>query len=153
MARIMSTVIGFTSIILVGVCLDRATQGYYYAILALTAFLPLADFGVSYAAMQSASHEVSGLHWTASGLEGDALGLRRIGTLLRISRRVNGIVTLSATILLGVVGLRVLFADRSAPAHLRWAWFAVLGCACLTQLISPNIAVLEGAGRVQRCGG
>jgi hypothetical protein len=149
MTRAVSTVVGFASIVLVALCLDGATQGFFYAIAALTAFLPLADFGVSYAAMQSASHETSGLRWTPLGLEGDEASLTRIGALLDISRRINGIVTTFATALLAIFGTRALLVGGTTPQSLLWAWAGILGCAAMTQIIAPSVAVLEGAGRVR----
>ena len=46
-------------LLLVARVLDKATQGYYFAILGFVAFVQLAEFGLTYAVMQSASHEAA----------------------------------------------------------------------------------------------
>src|SRR5918993_4566939 len=56
LARGTQGVAALVGIVLVGYFLDRTTQGYYFTILSFVAFVQLADFGLTYAVMQSASH-------------------------------------------------------------------------------------------------
>jgi hypothetical protein len=149
LTRVVQATASLAVVALVGLRLDASTQGYFYSCAALIAFLPLAEFGVSYAVMQSASHHTTGLRWTTAGLTGTPEAVQRVAGLLRVARRWNVTATLAATTLLGWLGWKTLQAGGTVPAHLPWQWAALLTLAAAWQLLSPRIAVLEGAGRVE----
>jgi O-antigen/teichoic acid export membrane protein len=135
------------SIVLVARTLDRATQGYYFAILGFVTFIQLAEFGLTYAVMQSASHEAaSGPH----NLSGEANA--RLGSLLRGATRFNAGVTLLTTIVIAGVGTRMIRAGESSAVVDNPTWFApwlfALLAVGVTQLLNPRTSLLEGAGFV-----
>ena len=132
------------SILLVARILDKATQGYYFAILGFVAFVQLAEFGLTYAVMQSASHEA------ARGAEPNATG--RLAALLHGATRFNATITLLGALVIGGIGTRMLVAGQStaSSAAPTWPvpWIAALMAVAATQLLNPRVSLLEGAGFV-----
>src|SRR3954470_24662278 len=61
MTRGTQSVTALVTIGFVGRFLTLEGQGYYYTILSFVAFVLLGEFGLSYAVMQSASHETAGV--------------------------------------------------------------------------------------------
>ena len=150
MTRGTQGVAALVTILLVARILDRPTQGYYFTILGFIAFVQLAEFGLTYAVMQSASHEVPGASAGARQLEpgvGD-----RLAALLRGATRFNTAAVVLATLVVGGVGTRMLStggATVSAGAS-TWAapWIAALLTVAGSQLLNPRVSLLEGAGFV-----
>jgi hypothetical protein len=139
------------SIALVARLFDRATQGYYFTILGFVAFVQLAEFGLTYAVMQSASHEgVSSLP------TGDRLtepgSSERLSALLRGATRFNAAITLLSTLVIAGIGTRMLVAGEStgSTATGGWVmpWMTGIVAVAATQLLNPRVSLLEGAGFV-----
>jgi hypothetical protein len=149
LTRVVQAAVGLLTIGLVAIRLDPDVQGYYYTFLALVAFLPLADFGVSYAMMQSASHQARNLRWTPTGLDGEPAALRETGELFIVAQRWNLATTLISILLLGLAGTFVLRKSGEAPHFLLYQWAALLACIAAWQVFAPRIALLEGGGRVE----
>jgi hypothetical protein len=150
LTRVVQAGAALATIALVAIRLDAGLQGYFYTLLALVAFLPLADFGVSYAMMQSASHQAGRLRWTPTGVDGESTALRDAGQLLSVAQRWNIATTGIATLLLAVVGTRVLRVGGASPPLLLYQWAALLACMAGWQLLAPRLALLEGGGLVDR---
>ena len=150
LTRLVQSVAALATIALVATRLDAGLQGYFYTLLALVAFLPLADFGVSYAMMQSASHQAGRLRWTPTGVDGESSALRNLGQLLSVARRWNIATTGFATIVLAIVGTRVLCVGGALPPLLLYQWAALLASMAGWQLLTPRLALLEGGGLVDR---
>ena len=137
-------------IILVGHFLDRTTQGYYFTILGFVAFVQLADFGLTYAVMQSASHEAATTGSTGDRLPEGQVG-RRLAALLRGATRFNTATTMLATLAIAGVGTRILTSGSAtgAPTSEWWVpWIASLASVAAGQLLNPRVSLLEGAGFV-----
>jgi O-antigen/teichoic acid export membrane protein len=149
LTRVVQAAVGLLTIGLVAIRLDPDVQGYYYTFLALVAFLPLADFGVSYAMMQSASHQARNLRWTPTGLDGEPAALRETGELFIVAQRWNLATTLISILLLCLAGTFVLRKSGEAPHFLLYQWAALLACIAAWQVFAPRIALLEGGGRVE----
>jgi O-antigen/teichoic acid export membrane protein len=136
-------------ILLVSRVLDGATQGYYFTILALIAFVQLSEFGMTYAVMQSASHEPT---LPNAELGQAAGGTARLRALLQGATRFNWATTALATLLVATVGTRILASGEPLDSAFRadWgrAWIATLAGVALLQLLNPRISLLEGAGFV-----
>jgi len=144
-------VAALASIILVGRFLDRATQGYYFTILSLVAFVQLAEFGLTYAVMQSASHETGHPAFELASSPGSHVS-NRLAALLRGATRFNAATTWLGALLIAGVGTTIL-RSADAPAAVGsspWAlpWAAALFAVAGGQLLNPRISLLEGAGFV-----
>lgn len=139
------------SILLVARILDRPTQGYYFTILGFVTFIQLAEFGLAYAVMQSASHEAAGAEPHRAGVV-DARANTRLAALLRGGTRFNAAVTLLATLAIAGVGTRMLLAGSSGSevttASWLMPWLSALLAVGATQLLNPRVSLLEGAGYV-----
>ena len=138
------------SILLVARVLDKATQGYYFAILGFVAFVQLADFGLTYAVMQSASHEAAA---RPSGERvSHEIADSRLAALLRGATRFNATITVLAALVIGGIGTRMLVAGAAAAsaAAPTWPlpWAAALIAVASAQLLNPRVSLLEGAGFV-----
>ena len=138
------------TILLVARILDRPTQGYYFTILSFIAFIQLAEFGLTYAVMQSASHEAP--ESTPPGAPNPDPGVRRrLAALLRGATRFNATTIVLATLLTAVVGTQMLSTDAAAvSATAAWTlpWIAALAAVAASQLVNPRASLLEGAGFV-----
>jgi hypothetical protein len=145
----VQAVAGLATTALVAFRLDASLQGYFYTFLALVSFLPLADFGVSYATMQTASHQADRLRWTSTGVDGEPSALRETGRLLYLARRWNVATTAVAIALLAVLGTLILRAKGTPPPLLLYQWVALLSCMAAWQLFTPRLALLEGGGLVE----
>src|SRR4029079_10371108 len=150
LTRGAQSVAALLSIVLVARILDRRTQGFYFAILGFIAFVQLAEFGLTYAVMQSASHEAAAA--PADGAQLLARSNARLAALLRGATRFNAAITLLATLVIAGVGTRMLLAGASSDsAHSgRWVgpWVSALIAAGANHLLNPRISLLEGAGFV-----
>jgi Na+-driven multidrug efflux pump len=120
--------------------LSGAGQGFFFSFLSLVSLLPLADFGLSYAALQ-----------TAGRLAGSA----RLGELPAVGRRVllwNVAVCLAVGAVVAALGWGTFSAaERGAPApSVAWQgpWLAHVLTAVWGQLLAPALALREGSGRV-----
>jgi O-antigen/teichoic acid export membrane protein len=151
LTRGAQAVAALLGLLLVARLLDRTTQGYYFAILGFVAFVQLAEFGLTYAVMQSASHEAAAARYhdeSASKPDPE----RRLAALLRGATRFNATITFLGALVIGGVGTRMLVAGQSAgsSAAPTWLmpWFAALLAVAATQLLNPRVSLLEGAGFV-----
>lgn len=115
--------------------LSSAELGFFFSFLSFGAFIQLADFGLSYAALQTG---------------GKLAGTGRLGELPAIARHVTRWITVAAgiaTIAAGLIGGAIFF---SSPAGVAWQlpWIAYLCAAFALQVITPGVFLREGSGRV-----
>jgi O-antigen/teichoic acid export membrane protein len=139
------------SIVLVARYLSISTQGYYYTILGFVAFVQLADFGLAYAVMQSASHEAQRASNTDGGNSNKPeAASERLHALLKGATRFNVAASAFAIVIIALVGTAVLNANPVAAQELqfdwRGPWFVALLFAGANQLLTPLVSVLEGSG-------
>jgi len=138
-------------IVLVGHVMDRPTQGYYFAILGFVAFVQLADFGLMYAVMQSASHE-AGNHAIEQDTSTTRGAQRQLAALLKGASRFNAATTLLSTLVVGAIGTRVLNLGTGGASGVETGWWppwlAALIATGAGQLLNPRVSLLEGAGFV-----
>lgn len=120
--------------------LSGAVQGFFFSFLSLAALLPLADFGLSYAALQTA---------------GRLAGSGRFDEIPAVGRRVllwNGNVCL----IVGATALALGWAtfrsgEHGSPGPIAWRgpWLAYVLASMWAQLLAPALAFREGSGRVR----
>lgn len=139
---------GFLSVLLVSHRLSPAEQGIYYTYASLLALLTVAEFGLSYAVMQGASH--NSVEWTAGGhAVGDPGALRHLATLARRAFAWLAVESVLAGATLLVVGAALLgTSPAGAAGSARPLWAVTLVAGICWQLVNPFVSVLEGAGRV-----
>lgn len=134
--------LGFATLVLAGLNLTAEARGYFFTFASLIALFPLAEFGASYALMQSVSHEGSRLSWGPSGLSGSAEAVHLTSGIFGIALIWNTLTTALATCALAAAGHQLFRAQLQMP------WLVLLAFAAARQWLSPWIAFLEGSGRV-----
>ena len=138
------------TILLVGRYLDRTGQGYYYAFLGFVAFMQLAEFGLGYAVMQSASHERRDADTPGMALQSGQFVTPRLGELLRGAVRFNTASVILAALVLAVAGTVMLNIGEplGSTQSVAWQapWAAAILAAAASQIPNPRAALLEGIG-------
>jgi len=151
--RGIQAVAALVSILLVARYLDRATQGYYYTFLGFAVFVQLSEFGLAYAVMQSASHESPTERSPVADLSADHVLTSRLSALLRGAFRFNSTTTVLSAIVVALIGTRILDTGKPAGvgAQVDWGgpWSAAILAVAISQLLNPQIALLEGVGYVE----
>lgn len=114
--------------------------GYLFSFLSFGALAQLADFGISYAALQAA---------------GRLAGTDRLAELPSLARRVhrwNVVASPAVATVVAGIGWKTFTSASSTVAgpDVSWsaAWIAYVVAVLLVQLAAPGIAVREGAGKV-----
>jgi hypothetical protein len=145
LARGAQSVAALVSVVLVARSLTVDAQGYFYTLASFIAFVQLADFGLAYAVMQSASHEVVRSSNRVLGMSAAPLSLLTVGAIA-----FGVAATIAALSVVGAIGTLVLWSGPGTGAHLHWVgpWVFALAAAGACQLLVPWIAVLEGSGHV-----
>src|SRR5690349_8063411 len=118
--------------------LTTTELGFFFSFLSFGALLQLADFGLSYAALQTAGH---------------LAGSGRLHELAPLERRVikwNVFATGVASLAVGVIGWATF--STQARLYIHWAapWLAYLVAVIANQLTIPRISLREGGGRVEQ---
>src|SRR5215213_3468977 len=118
--------------------LSGAELGFFFSFLSLGAFVQLADFGLSYAALQTG---------------GRLAGTDRLHELPAIARHVTRWIAFSAglaTVTAGLIGFAVFTARRADVAHVAWQapWLAYLVSVFAVQVVAPGVFLREGSGKV-----
>lgn len=122
--------------------LGPAEQGFFFAFLSFSALIQLADFGLSYATLQTASH------YRGSGRSAD------LARFAACAFRWNLGIASTATVIVALVGASIfsLRNNNTGGEIIRWAWpwiWLMLGVFA-AQLTAPAIALREGAGQVEQ---
>lgn len=120
--------------------LSAAELGFFFAFLSFGALVQLADFGLSYAALQTA---------------GQFAGSGRLGDLPALAKRVamwNLIATAVATLAVAALGAATFSTNAAAAARMdvawRGPWVAYLVAVFVNQLTMPRLSLREGSGRI-----
>lgn len=129
----------FAITVLMAIKLSQTEQGVFFTFLSFGALVQLADFGISYAAMQTASH------FTGSTRRNELPGLA--ARVLSWSFPTSCL----AALIVGAIGSFLFYStidSEPASIHWRWPWLLFLACTCMSQIAAPSIALREGAGRI-----
>ncbi len=111
-------------------------QGLFFVFTSFGTLLQLSDFGLSYAALQTASHL----------REGD--GSTRFDTFRAQANRINRAVLSAAAIVIGVLGALIVSARPDAGhGAFNWAgpWIGFVAAVFVAQLVSLEIVLIEGS--------
>lgn len=120
--------------------LSAAELGFFFSFLSFGALVQLADFGLSYASLQTA---------------GRLAGTGRLHDLPAVAKRVerwNLLTAGVATVIVAAVGWFVFSARGSTPqeAPITWRepWIGYLLCVFAVQQTLPGISLREGSGKI-----
>lgn len=122
--------------------ISDAELGFFFSFLSFGALVQLADFGLSFAALQ-----------TAGRLAGTAR-LHELPAVARRVRRWNLATTTVAVLVVAGIGWMIFSArtpgGESSPISWRYPWMAYLASVFGAQLTNPGISLREGAGKVSQ---
>jgi len=111
-------------------------QGLFFVFMSLGALLQLCDFGLSYAALQTASHfRVADEN-------------ARFGSFRTKANQINSTVLSAAAISIGVLGALIVSARPDAGrAELSWAgpWIGFIAAVFIAQLVNLEVVLIEGS--------
>ncbi|MEO8303023.1 MAG: hypothetical protein ABI724_02780 [Betaproteobacteria bacterium] len=110
-------------------------QGLFFVFMSLGALLQLSDFGISYAALQTASHFRFA----------DQAG--RLGAFRNQANRINRLVLSAATIIVGALGALIVSGRPDAgQVAIGWAgpWIAFIIAVFVSQLVNLEVVLVEG---------
>ena len=119
--------------------LSGAELGFFFSFLSFGALVQLADFGLSYAALQTA---------------GRFAGTDQLHELPALAKRVrvwNLLATTVATAIVFILGF-ITFSTHAEGVSNAWrnAWIAYLVAVFANQLTLPSISLREGSGRIDQ---
>lgn len=145
--RIWTILAGAGIVIFVPLYLSPQSQGYYFAFLSIVALQVLFDLGLSQTLTQVTSHEFA--HIDPVQHSGDASGLR-LGKLSYIKAamarwywRIGG--AFVAIVAIGGVAYFCVFGSEDGTFWLG-PWLALVVSTGLNLILSPRLAIVEGAG-------
>ncbi len=150
--RAWSILAGAATVLIIPFCLTPVTQGYYYTFASILALQVFFELGLSQILVQLASHEVAHLtpRTDGYGFDGDDRHLDRLASLVRLMRRWYGVAALLFVI--GCAAMGVVFFMRKGGALPLGSWLGpwllLVVASGVNLYLSPNLAILEGMGRV-----
>jgi hypothetical protein len=147
-----SILAGAATVLIIPFCLTPVTQGYYYTFASILALQVFFELGLSQILVQLASHEVAHLTPSSDGLsfDGDVGHLDRLASLVRMMRRWYGVAALLFVAGCATMGI-VFFLRKGGTLPLgSWLgpWLLLVAASGANLYLSPNLAILEGMGRV-----
>jgi len=125
-------------------------QGFYYTFGSILATSIFFELGLGLVLTQFASHEFALLKWNSDGsLSGDEISLSRLLSLLKMSMKWYGILSIIFFIVLIPVGM-LFFSPTSQSSNVEYfiPWILLLFFSALGLYIFPLLAIIEGCGRV-----
>lgn len=149
--RIWSIFAGPVTVILIAKFLGKSEQGFYYTFFSVQGLQMFFELGVSFVIMQFASHEASGLEWSARGtLEGDLRRKSRLASLLKIAVKwygIAGFVCMSGLI----VGGTWFFRTSEDSQNVNWLlpWLLTATATGVNLFLIPLYSILEGCGKIR----
>ena len=145
------TVASVVTLVFLGRFLSPVEQGVYFTFASLIAFQVVAELGLTYVAIQFASHEMAALRWTPGGiLTGSPVAKERIRALTLFSVQwctVGAVLLALVFIPLGwqLLSIRPEVAEAGSWRS-AWVWLVLSTAGSMA--LAPLLAILEGCNRV-----
>ena len=145
---IWASIAGVLTIVFIIDFLSLSDQGYWYTFLSLGALATFAELGFTTIITQFISHEYAHLEERNGKLMGDVNRIDRTVSLVKFSFKFYLIVTLSAFIILSIVGVIFLMhTTNNMYLLLAWVFYSFTGAFML--LVSLFGSVLRGFNKVK----
>lgn len=137
------------TILLVFRFLTPDEQGYFTTFRNFIAFRFVAEFGLTYAAMQIASHEMVGVEVKDGYLQGNETHIKRLASLVRLMIQWYSVASSLYLIVMLFIGIKF-FRDSAPATTVDWMipWIITVVTTSLVIFLSPLMAILEGMGLV-----
>ncbi|HWH83117.1 MAG TPA: hypothetical protein VNU71_12865 [Burkholderiaceae bacterium] len=141
---------GGLMVLFIPVWFTQVEQGYYYTFLSLLALQVFFELGFNAVIVQLVSHEIAHLQVGADGsIAGAPSHLARLNSLLSLLRKWYLAASLLFFAVVSVAGYAFFAAKGILPVG-QWlgTWVALVFFTSINLYLSPQLAVLEGIGRV-----
>ena len=141
---------GGATAILLPLWLSPSEQGYFFTFASLLALQVFFELGLGQVIMQLASQEAAHLKVGAEGkLGGQAKHLGRLSSLVYLTKLWYGWAAVLFVLLGGGAGC-VFFVQRSGDPGVSWlgVWLVLVCGTAVNLWLSPNLALIEGCGKV-----
>ncbi|SEK57306.1 hypothetical protein SAMN05216359_102248 [Roseateles sp. YR242] len=141
---------GVLTMLLVPLCLPKEHQGFYFTFSSLISIQIFFELGFNHVISQLVSHEAALMHastdpaqrqWHAS----------RLASVRHLGHRWYQVMAILFALVVFVAGLVFFEAQKALPAGEWWMpWALICGASALNLYASPQLAISEGLGRVDR---
>jgi hypothetical protein len=141
---------GGVMVLFIPIWFTQVEQGYYYTFLSLLALQIFFELGFNAVIVQLVSHEIAHLQISESGdIQGDPVRVSRLNSLLSMLRKWYLVASLLFFAVVSVAGYAFFQAKGNLPIE-KWlgVWLALVFFTSISLYLSPQLAVLEGIGRV-----
>lgn len=130
--------------------LNPIEQGYYFTFASILAIQIFFELGFNYVLIQFTAAEMAQLRCNRRGvLRGSPTALARLGSLTQLSRRIYFWLATGYLLVVSMSGLLFFsHAREQKPEFWALAWTLMVIFASGNLLLSPRLALAEGAGRV-----
>ncbi len=153
MARAVSILGSFVTVLLIVRVLNPVEQGYYYSLLSLVSLQLVFELGFSFVIQQLAAHECIHLELHPDGsVSGDARAHGRLASALQLTVRWYTVAAAAMAVILAPIGI-VFFSREGASgiAHVTWQgpWLAAVAVSAASLWFTPFYSFIEGCGEVR----
>lgn len=142
---------GAITMVLLPVWLSPTQQGYYYTFASLLGLQVFFELGLNQVIIQLVSHEAAHLSFHRDGsVHGDAERVARLGGIIALIRRWYKIAAMLFAVLTSIAGWFFFSRHEEALPVNAWApmWGMVVAFSAVNLFLSPQLAVIEGTGKV-----
>jgi len=123
-------------------------QGYYYTFFSILSVQTFLELGFSQCIVNFASHEFSFLKISSKGhLSGEEFHISRLLSLLKLSLRWYGIISLLIVTIVSIVGYIFFINQQQYGINWIFPWFLLCLGSSLNILLLPITSILEGCNQ------
>lgn len=141
---------GILTMLLIPVCLSPEHQGFYFTFASLISIQIFFELGFNHVITQQVSHD-SALMLQATGNNERRRYARRLESVVELSRRWYRIMATLFAFVVFISGA-IFFEKQQALPAVEWGmpWAMLCVCCALNLYVSPQLAIKEGLGLVDR---
>lgn len=155
-ARLFQVLGSIGTVLLVIRYLSTVEQGYYYALLSLTALQVVFELGLSFVILQLAAHEAALLSFHPDGrIDGDHRALARLASVLQLTLRWYRRAALAMVLILVPTGICFFSGGTRVSSSTFWIapWATAVAGVSATFVLTPLLSFLEGCKQVKEVAG
>lgn len=141
---------GGVMVLLIPLWLGKVEQGYYYTFASLLALQIFFELGMNQVIIQLVSHDFAHVRMSdAVTIEGDAIRINRLASLIGLLRRWYGIAASLFFVIVSVCGT-LFFATKGDLPISAWsgAWMMLTLVSAANLYLSASLTVLEACGQI-----
>jgi hypothetical protein len=152
LARLLNILSSVGTVLLILRFLTPVEQGYYYALLSLTALQMIFELGFSFVILQLAAHEATLLTLRPNGrIDGDPIAHARLASVFQITAKWYLRASIALAALLIPLGIAFFSRKAGISIHAIWLgpWITAALALSLSFMLTPLFSFLEGCNQVR----